>query len=218
MEIIELKSAWNLLQQEIISNDQVDESKIVNTLHSKSKSEIAKIKRSLLLKFIIASLSVLATIGLAILSVSLPATNPLDFVFSPQESASFFLVMAITISIVVYFNARAYAQIKAIQQSSFNLKDNLKSFIDAMKKAIYFNVLSDTIVTPIIFTWVYYAYAFKDHVIGFNLRTALLFVLPILIGVISYFLQRLMQHLKFGKYLDRLNDYLEDLKNNSSKL
>lgn len=218
METIELKSAWKLLQQEIISNDQVDESKITNTLHSKSKSEISKIKKGLQLKFVIAVLSTIVAIGLAIVSIASPTTNPLDFVFSPQESASFFMVMAITIGIVIYFNVKAYTQIKAIQHSSLNLKNNLKSFIDAMKKAIAFNILSDTIVTPIIFTWVYYGYAFKEHSLGFNLRTALLFVLPILIGVLSYYLQRLMQHLKFGKYLDLLNDYLEDLQNNSSKL
>jgi hypothetical protein len=218
MEIIELKSAWNLLQQEIITNDNVDEGKIINLLHSKSKSEISKIKRGLQLKFVIATLSSIVAIGLAIIAIVSPAQNPLDFVFSPQESASFFLVMAITISIVVFFSVKAYMLIKTIQQSSLNLKDNLKTFIDAMKKAVALNIFSDTIMTPIIFTWVYYAYAFKNHSLGFDLRTALLFVLPIIIGLLSFFLQKLMQQLKFGKYLDRLSAYLDDLENNSLKL
>ena len=211
MDIIELKSAWELLQRDVIKNDKVSENEILSSIHGKSKSEIAKIKRGLHLKFIIASLSIVGVIGLALISIISPSINPLDAIFSPLESAAFFLVMALLVSIMVYFNYKAYSQIKAVQNSSLNLRDNLKSFIDAMKKAIAFNILSDTLMTPVISAWVYYAYAFENHQLGLDLRTALLFVIPIAIGFISYFLQKLMQHLKFGKYLRRLNAYLESL-------
>jgi hypothetical protein len=92
-----------------------------------------------------------------------------------------------------------------------NLKENLRHFISAMKEAIAFNIYSDVIITPIIFTWAYYAYAFKDHTLDFDVRTALLFILPILVGQLSYLLGKFIQHLKFGKYLDRLSSYLESL-------
>jgi hypothetical protein len=163
------------------------------------------------LKFIIASLSIVGAIGLALISIVSPSINPLDVIFSPIESTAFFSVMALSVSVMVYFNYKAYSQIKAVQKSSLNLRDNLKSFIDAMNRAIAFNILSDTLMTPVISAWVYYAYAFENHPLGFDLRTALLFVIPIAIGFISYFLQKLMQHLKFGKYLSRLNGYLESL-------
>ena len=211
MDLIELKSAWTILQHDVISNDKVDENAILNAVHSKSKSEISKIKRSLHLKFVIASLSMILAIGLAIVAVSSPALNPLDFIFSPVESAIFFFVMALSVGVMVYFNYQAYSQIKNIQRSSLNLKDNLERFIEAMNKAIAFNIFSDTFMTPIVFTWVYYSYAFKDHQLGFDSRTALLFVLPILLSPVSYFSQRFMQRLKFGKYLNRLTGYLESL-------
>jgi len=211
MDIIELKSAWELLQRDVIKNDKVSENEILSSIHGKSKSEIAKIKRGLHLKFIIASLSIVGAIGLALISTISPSINPLDAIFSPLESTAFFLVMALLVSIMVYFNYKAYSQIKAVQNSSLNLRDNLKNFIDAMKKAIAFNILSDTLMTPVVSAWVYYAYAFENHQLGFDLRTALLFIIPIAIGFISYFLQKLMQHLKFGKYLARLNGYLESL-------
>jgi len=67
-------------------------------------------------------------------------------------------------------------------------------------------------MTPIIVTWVYYAYAFRDHPFDTDLRTVFLFILPILAGVLPYLLGRFMQQLKFGKYLDRLSGYLESLK------
>jgi len=211
MDRIELKSAWSLLQQDVINNDRVDESKIINAIHGKSKSEISKIKRGLHLKFVIASLAIIVAFGLAVTSFINSSFNPLDYIFSPIESATFFSVMAVSMSLMVYFNYQAYRQIKSIQYSSLNLKDNLKCFIIAMRKAIAFNIFSDTFMTPFVFAWVFYAFAFKSHQLGFNLRTVLLFVLPILVGLMSYIFQRFMQGLKFGKYLDRLNSYLNSL-------
>ncbi len=218
MEIIEIKSAWTLLQREVIINDKVNESEIFNSVHGKSKSEISKIKRGLHLKLIIASLSVIVATGLVIASFTDPSFNPLDFYFSPIESAIFFLVMAILVGLMLFFNYQAYRQIEGIQNSSLNLMENLKSFINAMQKAIAFNIYSDTLMTPVIFAWVYYAYAFKESSLGFDLRTVLLFILPILIGILSYFIQRFIQHLKFGNYLSRLIAYLDSLEKNSSEL
>jgi len=218
MDIIELKSVWNLLQQDIISKDRVEVNKIMASIHSKSKSEISKIKNSLHFKFIIASLSIVAAISLAIATILKPTINPLDFVFSPLESVLFFIIMAISVAVMVFFNYRAYIQIRDIQQSDLNLKDNLKNFIKAMKKAIAFNIFSDTLMTPILAAWLYYAYAFKNQSLGFDFRTLLLFLLPILIGLFSYFLQRFVQHLKFGKYLNRLSAYSKSLENNSTEL
>lgn len=218
MDLIELKSAWDLLQQDVISKDKVEEDKILTSVHSKSKSEISKIKRGLQVKFVIASVSIVFAGALALLSLIKPALNPLDFIFSPLESAAFLGLMALSLAAMVYFNLRAYSQIDAVESSAMNLKDNLKGFIGAMKKAIAFNIFSDTFMTPIIFAWVYYAYAFRDHQMGFDLRTTLLFVLPILIGLLSYLLGRFMQHLKFGKYLNRLHTYLDSIQNNSSEV
>jgi len=218
MELTELKSAWNLLQQDVISKDTVEEEKIKTSVHSKSKSEISKIKRGLHIKFVIASVSIVFAAALAFLSILKPALNPLDFIFSPLESAAFLGLMALTLAAMVHLNLRAYSQIEGVEASALNLKENLQGFIVAMKKAIAFNIFSDAFMTPIIFTWVYYAYAFRGHPFDTDVRTALLFILPILFGLLPYLLGRFLQRLKFGKYLDRLSGYLESLKKNSKKL
>ncbi|NBC67094.1 MAG: hypothetical protein GVY07_15735 [Bacteroidetes bacterium] len=211
MDLMELKSAWNLLQQDVISNDTVEEKKIKTSVHSKSKSEIAKIKRALHIKFIIATVSIVFAAALAFLSVINPALNPLDFIFSPIETAAFLGLMALSLASMVFLNLRAYSKIEAIESSALNLKENLQHFIDAMQTAIAFNIYSDVIISPIIFTWAYYAYAFRDQSLDFDGRTVLLFMLPILFGVFSYLLGKFIQNLKFGKYLDRLSSYLDSL-------
>lgn len=211
MDMTELKLAWSVLQQEVVDRDRVDEETITAMLHRKSQSEISKIRRGLYLKFIIASLAILAATGLALLSVYNGAPGPLGAIFSPVESASLFGVLALSVSIMVYFNFKAYLQIKAIQSSSLNLKDNLRAFIGAMERAIAFNIFSDTFMTPVVTTWAYYAYAFQDYDPGPDLRTVMLVLLPILTGPVSYFSQRYMQQLKFGQYLTRLRAYLLEI-------
>ena len=211
MEFTEFKSSWNLLQQDVITTDTVDKSTIKRSVHSKSKSEISKIKRGLHIKFVIGSVSIVFAAALALLSLLNPAFNPLDFIFSPTETAAFLGVMALSLAAMVIFNLRAYTKIEAVETSALNLKENLQHFIDAMKKAIAFNIYSDVLITPIIITWAYYAYAFKSHTLAFDGRTALLFILPILTGVFSYLLGKFIQNLKFGKYLGRLSSYLDSL-------
>lgn len=218
MDFIELQSAWAVLQQDINRNDTVDEDKILSTVHSKSKSEISKIKRGLHLKFIIASLAILVALGLVMVSFLSPDMNPLNFIFSPKVSSIFYSIMALSVSIMVYFNYKAYVEIKAVQTTNIDLKENLKSFIDAMNKAIAFNIFSDAFMTPIVFTWVFYAYAFKDQTLGFDLKTFLLFTLPFAIALLSYFFQKFMQYLKFGKYVMKLNTYYDALENKSKEL
>lgn len=211
MNVTDLKSAWNLLETDIIRNDTVKEDTIITSVHSQSRSEISKIKRGLQIKFFVASVSAMGASALAILSILYPVLNPLDAFFSQNESALFFGVMAITISVVVYFNYQAYKHIEAVQSSALNLKQNLQYFIDAMERAITFNIYSDTFITPVIFTWAYYAYAFENQSWGYDLRTALLLILPICIGTVSYIIQKVTQKLKFGKYLTRLNEYIDSL-------
>jgi hypothetical protein len=218
MNLVELKSAWNLLQEDVLSKDKIDEAEILTSIHRKSTSEISKIKRGLHIKFVMATFSILAAAALAILPLIEPAVNPLDFIFSPNETAAFLGIMALTLAAMVIFNLRAYKQIEAVESSALNLKDNLYQFIGAMEKAIAFNIYSDTIVTPIIAMWAYYAYAFRNNPFDTDLRTALLFILPILAGLLSYIVGRFIQQIKFGKYLDRLNGYLDSLQKNQGRL
>ncbi len=218
MDLTAIKFAWSLLQDTTLEEDKVDKQAIQRALYHKSKSEIAIIRRSLHIKFIIATMAILIAVALACMSVIETESNPMSFIFSPTESLVFYSVLALSVSIMVFYNYAAYQQMKLVERSSLNLKENLIFFIKAMNRAIDFNIFSDTLMTPIIFTWVYYAYAFKNRDLELDLRTALLFILPILIGILSFFTQKFMQQLKFGKYLDELKVYLNELQKNPNHL
>ncbi len=211
MDTLDLKAAWQLLQQDIVKKDKVAESTIQQSLHQASQSEVSKIKRSLYLKFTIATFSILIVCSAGLATYFKPDLNPLDTFFSSQESAIFYLMLLISIATMVYFNYQAYRQLHKLQQSTCNLREHLESLIHAMHRAMNFNIYSDTFMTPLFATWFYYAYAFKNHTPGFDSRTALLFILPASIGVLSYFLQCYMQKLKFGQYVNRLKQYLASL-------
>jgi len=218
MDMLELKSVWSIIQNDLNVEDRVGTDSIVKCMHAKSRTEIAALKKSLHQKFIIASLAIIVAIVLAAAITFEPGLNPLDSVFTALESSILFAVMAASLIVMVFFNYRAYARIRSAESSSVSLREKLEHYVDAMNTAILFNIYSDTIMSPIIFAWVYYAYAFEDSMPGFDLRTILLLVLPVMIAVLSYRLQSYMQRLRFGQYMDRLNEYLDSLKNNSDKL
>ena len=212
MEILELKSHWALLQQEVAEQDFKSEDTLAERIHQKSRLELSQIKKSLHTKFVIAGGAILVGLGIIIAILLDQSFNPLDFALNPQESIWFYGIMVLSLAIMLIFNLTAYNRIKKADGSSANIKENLEAFIQSMKVAIKFNIYSDTFVTPVIFTWVYYIYAYKEATIEFDLRGILLIVLPVGIGVLSYFIQRHMQRLKFGNYLSRLKSYLGELK------
>lgn len=218
MEMTTLKLAWSIYQKDIYEHDTVQKDKLFNLIHGKSKSEISKIKNGLIIKFSVGALSLCASIILLLIAIYNPVNNPLHPIFSIQESIILFGLLVLLILAMLYFNVLAFSRIAALEQSSESLAQNLKTFIAAMNKALRFNLLSDTLATPLIGTWVYYGFAFRNYDLGINMKTISLFFLPIGIGMVSYFINKLIHRLKFGPYLDRLNQYAETLKKNSPKV
>lgn len=212
MELAELELAWVDFSAEVIEADRVDESVLLDTVHQKSRAEISKIKRGLYLKFVAASCVLTGLLLVTGLNFRYPVSfNFLDFVFSPVETQVFLVTVSISIATMIYFNYRAYKKIKTVQASANNLKASLQGFISAMENAINFNIYSDTLLTPIIVVWVYYAKVYDHQPLVWELKALALIIIPVLTGTFSYFFQRFMQYLKFGKYVDRLKKHLTDL-------
>ncbi|WP_425390772.1 hypothetical protein [Ekhidna sp.] len=218
MELLELQATWQLFNDNVIKKDFVEPSTIGETIHQKSKSEIAGIKRSMHFKFIIGTVTMLIGLGMIAAMYFAPDFNLLSNFLSHSESFGFYIIITLALGAMIAVNHRAYKHIKQLNESTSNLKQGLSHFTRSMRKAMNFNIYSDALMSPVFITWIYYTYAFKNQTIGWDVRSLVLFVLPVAIGLFSYYFQRYAQHLKFGRYVSRLEDYLESLEENSEKV
>jgi len=218
MELLELKATWQLFNDNVIKNDFVEPTTISNSIHQKSKSEIAGIRRSMHFKFIIGTVTMLIGLAMTVAMYFTPDFNPLSNFLSQSESLGFYVIITLSLGAMIVVNHRAYRQIKELNEGASNLKQGLNNFTRSMRKAMNFNIYSDTLMSPVFITWIYYTYAFKNQPIGWDARSIVLFVLPLAIGLFSYYFQSYAQHLKFGRYVSRLEDYLESLEEKSEKV
>lgn len=218
MELLELQANWQLFNDNVIKNDFVETTTIGNSIHQKSKSEISSIKRSMHFKFIIGSVTMLIGLGMTAAMYLAPDFNPLSNFLSRSESLGFYIIISVALGAMITVNHRAYKQIKQLSESTSNLKEGLSNFTRSMRKAMNFNIYSDALMSPVFITWIYYAYAFKNQTIGWDVGSLVLFGLPVAIGLFSYYFQRYAQHLKFGRYVSRLEGYLQSLEENSEKV
>lgn len=212
MELAELQSVWNVVSEQTIAKYRIDENVVSGAIHKKSNTEIAKIKRALLLKLGIGSVVALIAFASAILAFLAPTDfNPLDIVFNPTETVIFYTSLALSISVMLFYNYRAFQKIKAFQSTTADLKSSLGTIVKTMQNVMTLNIYSDTFMSPILLTWGYYASVYKDQVFTWDLRALVLLLLPFVLGIFAYYFQRYMQQQKFGNYVDRLKEYLGEL-------
>ena len=212
MELADLKTIWDQATADISTNAYVDEGLVDKTIRKRSVAELSKIKRGFFLKFTFATVVILICASSTIMTLTFPEEfNPLGSFFSPLETTIFYATMTFSLAAMLWFNHRAYRRLKALEGSSDNLKKYLHQFISSMESAIRFNIYSDTFMSPIMLTWIFYVYAFKVHPLALNQRFVLLFILPLVIGTFAYFFQRFSQKLKFGRYVNRLKAFLDEL-------
>lgn len=212
MELAELQTAWSLISADIQSKDTVSEQVVEKTMHRRSHAELASIKRALQWKFLIGSVTAAISFGASLASVLAPEHfHPLDFLFGAGETTLFYTTLTASISVMLGFNYRAYRAINLMECQAESIKNALREFIRIMEAAIRFNIYSDTFMSPIFFTWFYYAYTYRELELAWDIKALILLLLPIVVGVVSFYFQKYMQHLKFGRYLERLKTYWESL-------
>jgi len=212
MQLAELQSVWNEVNADIAKTDFVDQRVVKETIHSQSQTEIGKICRSLRIKLMVGGLVLIIGVMLLVGMIIAPQQfNTLDFVFGTNETIAFYLTLILAIGVMLRFNHQAYQKILKTQRESLPLMESLSRIVVAMKKAIRFNIYSDAFMTPIIFSWLLYAYAYRTQNFEWDMRAAVLIIFPMVIGVFSYYVQRYSQQLKFGNYIDKLQSYIKDL-------
>ena len=80
-----------------------------------------------------------------------------------------------------------------------------------MEKTINYNIYSDALITPIMVCWITYAKIHNHMVVTKLVALIVFFVIPVFTFVVSYYLQKYVQKIKFGNYIAELKAHLADI-------
>ncbi|MHA7056479.1 hypothetical protein ACWGOQ_0004625 [Aquimarina sp. M1] len=213
MELLELKSVWDVIVEDTITKNNVDESMVEESIKKDSKSVLAKIRRVMYVKFSLGGLSLILCVAMLIGSF----INPEKFlfyesIFDLTDNRIFLATAIVFLSAMLSWNFKAFQEIKHFETKTTNVKESLVRFINIMGRAIKLNVYSGAVFNSIAFGWIcYLANNKKDFVEG-TFQITLMVTLAIVLGaVVFYYMSQYEQKVKFGNYLDQLKAFLKDL-------
>lgn len=213
MELLELKSVWNAVVDETISNDTIDTFVVEKSIKKDSKSVLGKIRRVMYFKFIFGTTTLLVCLVMFIGSF----INPVQFIFLEPifdliDNRFFLVTVSIFMIAMLSWNFKAFREIKRFQTSATTIKESLRKFIDIMGKTIKLNVYSSVAFNSAAVGWISYLVNNKKGFVEGIFQITLMVALVTTVGaVVFYFLSRYEQKIKFGNYLNQLKSILEDL-------
>lgn len=213
MELLELKSVWDVVVEDTISKERVDEFVVEKSIKKDSKSVLAKIKRVMLFKFAFGGLSLVICLVMFIGSFIEPEKFTFyENIFDLTDNRIFLITIILFMGAMLSWNFKAFREIKYFETNVSSVKESLKRFIAIMGHTIKLNIYSGAAFNSVAFGWIcYLANNKKDFVEG-TFQIALMVTMATILGaVIFYYLSRYEQKLKFGNYLNRLKSYLKDL-------
>ena len=213
MELLELKSVWNLVIDETMTQDNVDGFVIEKSVKKDSNSISSKIKRVMYFKFMIGGISLL--LGFVMLIGSF--INPEQFtfyeaIFDLRDNRIFLTTIIVFMSAMLSWNFRAFYEIRRFESRASNVKESLQRLIYIMERTIKLNVYSGVSFNSIALGWICYLVNKKMQFVEGILQAGLLVVFATIIGAIAfYYLTRYEQKIKFGNYVSQLKSILMDL-------
>lgn len=220
MELLELKSVWDTVLEETISKERVDEFVVEKSIKKDSKSVLAKIRRVMYFKFSLGGLSLAVAVVMLIGSF----INPVKFtfyenIFDVIDNRIFLATIILFMSAMLFWNFKAFREIKQFETSAGDVKESLKRFIGIMGRTIKLNIYSGVAFNSVALSWITYLVNNQKGFVEGMFPITLMVILATIAGaVIFYYLSRYEQKLKFGNYLNQLKYNLEELKENKYSL
>ena len=212
MELVELKSIWDVVIEDTISKESIDEFVVAKSIKKDSKTVLAKIKRVMYLKFIIGGFTLLVSVLMFIGSFIMPEKVIfLENIFDLTENRLFLLCIAVFILGMLTVNFLAFKEIKKFDRSTSTIKASLQKFVKIMEDTIKLNIYSGAIFNAMLFTWIFYATAFKDEPFSWEPKGYIVLAVPFVTFILLYFLGKYEQKLKFGNYVNQLKSNLKDI-------
>ncbi len=213
MELLELKSVWDVVVDDTISKERMDGFVVEKSIKKDSKSVLAKIKRVMYFKFSLGSLSLVICIVMLIGSF----VNPTKFafyeaIFDVMDNRIFLATVILFMAAMLSWNFKAFREITYFETSTATVKESLKRFIGIMGRTIKLNIHSGVAFNSIALGWVSYLLNNRKGFVEGTMEITLLVLAAIIIGAVVFFhLSRFEQKIKFGNYLNQLKSNLKDL-------
>lgn len=213
MELLELKSVWDVVVSEAISKENVDEFVVEKSIKKNSRSVFAKIMRVMYFKFSLGGLSLLICFAMLIGSFIHPEQFTFyEAIFDLTDNRVFLTTIIIFMSAMLSWNFRAFREIKRFETRVTNVKESLKKLFSIIGKTIKLNIYFGTTFNSIALGWICYLANKKMDFVESMFQTILLVILTTVVSaIVFYYLSRYEQKIKFGNYLNQLKSNLEDL-------
>lgn len=214
MEVNDLKTIWKKANDQDKSGYWVSDRDVKALIKKKSKAVIADVERQLKQKILMSSI-----IGLIALAIGIESLFNFDpghgFLFVEGMTSVEYGVMMIVMSasvITVSIHARIrHKQVRSYVESANSLKTALITTRNIFKKVISFGIWSDTLITPLVVTFIVALKLYKEVPFAFDERIIYLLVAASISAFIFSRLGKYLMNRRFGRFVNALDDRLEEL-------
>ena len=218
MELLELKSVWDVAIEDAISKERVDEFVVTKSIKKDSKTVLNKIKRVMYFKFFLGGLSLILCTTVLVGSFIEPENFTFyESVFDLNDNRIFLGTIVLFMSAILSWNFKAFREVSHFETTTASVKESLRKLVSIMGKTIQLNIYSGAAFNALALGWVFYLINNKKGFFMDTIEIVLMTVLVIVVAVIlSFFISRFEQKLKFGNYLNQLKSNLKDMDENDA--
>ncbi|MGB3468232.1 MAG: hypothetical protein WBA74_23300 [Cyclobacteriaceae bacterium] len=215
MELLELKSVWDVVVKDTIARDHVDDFVVAKVIKKDSKALLSKIKRVMYAKFVLGGVTLVAGIVMVIGLFAEPDKFTfLEKIFSLTENKVFLSSVVLFVAGMLSGNYFAFREIARFNYG-VNLHTSLQRFIKIMEQTIKLNVYSGSIFNSVALTWIFYAFTYRNEPFQWNISGfGSVMIVSVLAFIVMYIISRYEQRLKFGNHLDQLKSQLKEMEEN----
>lgn len=208
MELDNIKELWKQLNQQQAQKDAYNDEAIYKFLAGESRGVIAVIRKNLRLEMVLTAIIMLSFVVL-------------PFIYEGELLQTILGVWALLSGVYMFFYLQKYKIIQAFDSQDKNLKNNLQTLVTKLEKytSIYF--WSNVVLIPLVHITNFILLRLLNLAVFHNLQSNrdiffYLIYVVVVSAVMIYFFYWYIQRM-YGKYIEKLRGYLNDLETNEAE-
>lgn len=208
MELDNIKELWKQLNQQQAQKDAYNDEAIYKFLAGESRGVIAVIRKNLRLEMVLTAIIMLSFVVL-------------PFIYEGELLQTILGVWALLSGVYMFFYLQKYKIIQAFDSQDKNLKNNLQTLVTKLEKytSIYF--WSNVVLIPLVHITNFILLRLLNLAVFHNLQSNrdiffYLIYVVVVSAIMIYFFYWYIQRM-YGKYIEKLRGYLNDLETNGGE-